>query len=118
MSRKWAYKPGEASKKKILKTMSSTSDDMLQKFLDLTEAYTTANPTKRTMVLNDNLETAFFIQIGSSHTEADRVDVFIWDGHDYLQIPSHLAKKVSQTYFDYVDSMSEVYEILGGGESE
>lgn len=113
-TRKWAYKPGELSKRKILRRMSSFQDDMMQRFIDLTDSYAIKHPTKRTMVLNDNLETVFFLQIGFDLTEAQHIDVYVWDGDEYLQVPNNLARKVSETYFEYVDVMSEVYEALGG----
>jgi hypothetical protein len=111
--RKWAYKPGEYSRKKIIQSFGFSDDNLLKKFLDLTEYHTETTGSKRTMVLNDNKEVVFFVELGNDVYSVKRTTVYVWDGDEYHSLSDELADKVSKKYFDYLDAMSEAYEFLG-----
>jgi hypothetical protein len=111
MSRKWAYKPRELTMKKIIKNMEVPSSDLMEKFLDLTSEYS-KQARGRTMVLNDNKEIVFFVQLDERTYETKQVDVYVFDGQDYQPLSEEMSKKVSEAYFAYVDLMGEAYGTL------
>jgi hypothetical protein len=111
MSRKWAYKPGELTMKKIIKNMGVPGSELTEKFLDLTDEYS-KQARGRTMVLNDNKEVVFFVQLDERTYASKQVDVYVFDGQDYQPLPKDMSKRVSEAYFAYVDAMSDAYGTL------
>lgn len=110
--RKWTYKPGELANKREMKDISSFDEAKLQKFLDLTEAYSEATRSNRTLVLNDNKELVFFIQMEDNMMQTKQTDVFVWDGEEYVGLSAELSNLVSLKYFDYLDIVGDVYESI------
>lgn len=113
--RKWAYKPGEISNKKAMEHAASFDEVKLQKFLDLTDVYSNMSQSKRTLVLNDNKELVFFIQMDDSMTRTKQTDVFVWDGEDYVGLSHELSNLVATKYFDYLDVVGDAYESIEEG---
>ena len=112
--RKWAYEPGEHTKQGLTRRIKSSSDEMMNKFVDLVEWYSESADAKRVYVLNDDMENVFFVQLNEDLESTKRVDVYVWHKNDYCLLPQELSVKTSRNYFDYVDSMAEAYEWLEG----
>lgn len=111
--RKWLYQPGEMTTKGIGQSME-LSGSKLNQFVTLTEEYSELYPSQRTLVLNDNKDIVFFVQLNDSATGTKRTDVFIWNGEQYLAASPGIALELSKTYFDYLDVVALAYQHLEG----
>lgn len=112
-TKKWAYKPGEVSDNQVLKDAFDLSEDLLPAFVSLVEKYSDGADAKRTMVLNDNRNVVYFVQLDDDFSRTEKVDVFVWIEDHYEQLPKARGHKVAQVYFHYLDIMSDTYEYLG-----
>lgn len=108
--KKWAYKPGELRHKKIIKeSYSSNKESQLEQYVQLVEDYSEMTTAKRTIVMNDNKEVVFFVQMNEDMQSANYTDIFLYDGERYRALDFELSQEVAAAYFQYVDFVSEGY---------
>lgn len=116
--RKWLYKPEERSDHKEIAQATDLSGDKLDKFLTLTEDYSDAFPARRVLVLNDNKDIVFFVQLNDDMTATKDVHVFLWNGLQYLAASPEISTDISKKYFDYLDVVALAYQHLEGEKTE
>lgn len=116
--RKWSYEPTAHTRDLTTRHTEPSDANLMEEFITLTEKYSEVAKTKRVLVLNDNKQTVFFVQLNDDNVTTQRVDVYIWDGHHYCLLPQHLATIAASEYFNYVDAMSQAYQWLEDERSE
>jgi len=110
--RPWAVKPGQATPDFLKDTMHE-DPELTNQFCQLIEEHAALTHSSNTVVLNHHKEVVFFIDI-DLETESSVTEVYVWKNGGYQLLDSDLALPIANSYFDYLDAVSEAHRLLGG----
>lgn len=104
----WLLKPGEAAQREGVGALVDK----------LIEEYSLTTNESKSLCLNDNNETIYFIGFPDEDSQMTSAEVAILDGDKFVFLPKELAFNLAQAYINHVKFIGEAYDWVAEQEED